>query len=132
MQYLGASDSKVDTFTVTAADGTTKDVSFTIHGTNDVVDTTAPTATITGISSRAGNNGTATFTVTFSEAVTNVTVDDFQLSGTSLKAAPFPSITSVAGSGTTYTVVVAYDGRQPNNGDRGNTLGLNLKSGTDV
>ncbi|SDK25260.1 MULTISPECIES: VCBS domain-containing protein [Bradyrhizobium] len=35
VQYLGASDSKVDTFTVTALDGTTKQVSFTIHGAND-------------------------------------------------------------------------------------------------
>jgi VCBS repeat-containing protein len=35
VQYLGANASKVDVFTVTAADGTTKDVSFTINGTND-------------------------------------------------------------------------------------------------
>jgi VCBS repeat-containing protein len=35
VQYLGAGETKVDTFTVTAADGTTKDVSFTIHGVND-------------------------------------------------------------------------------------------------
>ena len=35
VQYLGDGDSKVDSFTVTAVDGTTKDVSFTIHGSND-------------------------------------------------------------------------------------------------
>jgi VCBS repeat-containing protein len=35
VQYLGATDSKVETFTVTAFDGTTKQVSFTIHGVND-------------------------------------------------------------------------------------------------
>ena len=35
VQYLGANDTKVDTFTVTSLDGTTKQVSFTIHGTND-------------------------------------------------------------------------------------------------
>src|SRR5205807_1164092 len=35
VQFLGADDTKVDTFTVTAFDGTTKQISFTIHGTND-------------------------------------------------------------------------------------------------
>src|SRR5207253_2752523 len=35
VQYLGLGDSKVDSFTVTALDGTSKQVSFTIHGTND-------------------------------------------------------------------------------------------------
>jgi len=34
-QYLGGSDTKVETFTVTSFDGTSRDVSFTIHGTND-------------------------------------------------------------------------------------------------
>jgi VCBS repeat-containing protein len=34
-QYLGADDSKVDTFTVKSFDGTAKDVSFTTFGTND-------------------------------------------------------------------------------------------------
>src|SRR5207302_9565551 len=35
VQFLGANDSKVDTFTVTALDGTTKQISFTIHGGNN-------------------------------------------------------------------------------------------------
>ena len=35
VQHLGANDSKVDVFTVTAADGTTKDLKFTVTGTND-------------------------------------------------------------------------------------------------
>ncbi|WP_398483389.1 beta strand repeat-containing protein, partial [Tardiphaga sp.] len=35
VQYLGAGQSKVDSFTITSQDGTTKQVSFTIHGTND-------------------------------------------------------------------------------------------------
>src|SRR5207302_1712463 len=34
-QYLGANDTKIETFTVTAQDGTTKQISFTIHGAND-------------------------------------------------------------------------------------------------
>ena len=43
VQYLGASDSKVDTFTVKALDGTSQQVSFTIHGTNDAAVIGAPT-----------------------------------------------------------------------------------------
>lgn len=35
VQYLGAGDTKIDTFTVTSVDGTTKKVSFTIYGVND-------------------------------------------------------------------------------------------------
>src|SRR5262245_1441486 len=35
VDFLGANDTKVDTFTVTALDGTTKQISFTIHGTNE-------------------------------------------------------------------------------------------------
>jgi len=35
-ERLAAGETKIDTFTVTSLDGTTKDVSFTIHGTNDV------------------------------------------------------------------------------------------------
>ncbi|HXD44415.1 MAG TPA: VCBS domain-containing protein [Pseudolabrys sp.] len=36
VQYLGATDSNVDTFTVTSIDGTQKQIAFTIHGSNDV------------------------------------------------------------------------------------------------
>ena len=43
VQYLGAADSKVDTFTVTAFDGTQKQVSFTIHGANDAAVIGTPT-----------------------------------------------------------------------------------------
>ncbi|NBY31663.1 MAG: hypothetical protein EBQ60_03830, partial [Actinobacteria bacterium] len=34
-QYLGLGETKIDTFTVKSADGTTKDVTFTINGVND-------------------------------------------------------------------------------------------------
>jgi VCBS repeat-containing protein len=43
VQYLGAGDTKVDTFTLTALDGTTKQVTFTIHGTNDAAVIGTPT-----------------------------------------------------------------------------------------
>src|SRR4051794_19081 len=43
VQYLGAGDTKVDTFTVTSLDGTTKQISFTIHGVNDAAVIGVPT-----------------------------------------------------------------------------------------
>ena len=43
VQYLGAGDTKVDTFTISALDGTTKSVSFTIHGVNDAAVIGTPT-----------------------------------------------------------------------------------------
>ena len=43
VQYLGGNDSKIETFTVTALDGTSKAVSFTIHGSNDAAVIGTPT-----------------------------------------------------------------------------------------
>ena len=43
VQYLGAGQTKVDTFTVTSLDGTTKLVSFTIIGVNDTAVIGTPT-----------------------------------------------------------------------------------------
>ncbi|NLS02725.1 type I secretion C-terminal target domain-containing protein, partial [Rhizobium sp. P32RR-XVIII] len=37
VQYLNANQSKVETFRITSADGTTKDVSFTINGANEAL-----------------------------------------------------------------------------------------------
>jgi len=48
---LAAGETKIDTFTVTSLDGTTKDVSFTIHGANEapVITSSAQTGSITEI-----------------------------------------------------------------------------------
>ncbi len=43
VQYLGASDYKTETFTVSSFDGTRQTVHFTIHGTNDAAQIGAPT-----------------------------------------------------------------------------------------
>lgn len=43
VQYLGAGVTKIDTFTVTSFDGTTKQVAFTIVGTNDAAVIGSPT-----------------------------------------------------------------------------------------
>src|SRR5581483_7261538 len=42
-QYLGASDVKIDTFTISSVDGTTKQITFTIHGVNDAAVIGTPT-----------------------------------------------------------------------------------------
>jgi VCBS repeat-containing protein len=44
-QYLSATETKVDTFTVKSLDGTSKDISFTIHGTQDAPDLTVGSST---------------------------------------------------------------------------------------
>jgi VCBS repeat-containing protein len=43
VQSLGAGDSHIDVFTIAAVDGTTKDVSFTVHGVNDPAQIGDPT-----------------------------------------------------------------------------------------
>lgn len=64
-QYLGAGETKVDTFTVTALDGTTKQVSFTIMGTSDaptiVSATDAGTVTEDDATPTLSDTGTVTF-----------------------------------------------------------------------
>src|SRR5207248_2648749 len=65
------------------------------------IDKTAPTASsIVRASTSPSNASSLSWTVTFSESVTGVSTGDFALS-TSLVGA---SITSVTGSGTSYTV----------------------------
>ncbi|SFN60836.1 VCBS repeat-containing protein [Bradyrhizobium sp. Rc3b] len=45
VQYLGAGETRVETFTISALDGTAKQVSFTVHGTNDAAVIGAPAFT---------------------------------------------------------------------------------------
>src|SRR5207248_3263346 len=67
----GGTSTHVDTFTVTAADGTTKQVSFTIHGTNDAAVIGAPTvADVTEDVALVGGNLTATGSIAISDADT--------------------------------------------------------------
>src|SRR5262249_31767149 len=47
VDFLGANDTKLDTFTVTALDGTSKQISFTIHGTNEAAVITSGAAAVT-------------------------------------------------------------------------------------
>jgi VCBS repeat-containing protein len=80
VQYLGAADTKVETFTVTAFDGTTKQVSFTIHGVNDAAVIGDPT--IHDVTKNASPTTlTATGTISISDADQNQA--SFQTSVTS-------------------------------------------------
>ncbi|MBI2752540.1 MAG: type I secretion C-terminal target domain-containing protein, partial [Betaproteobacteria bacterium] len=97
------------------------------NSANYTVDTISPTATITGTSNATG--GTATFNVTFTEAVTGVSSGDFSFFGTA-DPTKFTSIV-VGGSGTAWTLTVNYPNTGPNS-QKNKTLGLNLNGGTDV
>jgi VCBS repeat-containing protein len=85
VQYLGAGQTKVDTFTVAALDGTTTQVSFTIHGTNDAAvigtptvhdvteDATNPTLTAVGsISITDADQGQAAFKTSVTSAASSL------------------------------------------------------------
>lgn len=69
----------------------------------------------------ATNADTVEFTVTFKEAVSNVSADDFQI----VSADGVSGVISVAGSGATYTVTVDDITGQ-------GSLGVGLKSSTDI
>ncbi|MDC7698454.1 type I secretion C-terminal target domain-containing protein, partial [Vogesella indigofera] len=120
------------TVLASSADGSSNSQSFTIAVTD--VDDTAPYVTsITGISFEQGNNGTARFTVTFSESVSGVNASAFTLFGSAMTSAGgIPTISQVSGSGSSWIVTVNYDSRNNANGDGGKTLGLNLSANTSI
>lgn len=85
------------------------------------IDNTAPTSTpIIRTNTALSTADTVTFDVTFSEAVANVSVEDFEISGDVMG-----TITGVTGSGSSYTVTVGSI-----SGD--GALGLNFKSGQNI
>ncbi len=97
VQNLGAGDTKIDSFTVTSLDGTSKVVNFTIHGANDAAVIGAPTVNAVTEDFAADTNGrlsaTGTMPVSDADAGQNV----FQ---TSVVAAP----------GTLGTLAILADG----------------------
>ena len=100
-QYLGANDTKVDTFTVTSLDGTSQQVSFTIHGTNDAAAIGTPTVhDVTEDSNVSNGNLTASGTISISDA------DQGQASFTGVTGAigNLGSLTLSANGAYTYTV----------------------------
>ena len=69
-QFLGAGQSKVDTFTVTALDGTTKQVSFTIHGANDGA--TIGTPTLADVTEDVGVDGSLNLTASGTISISDI------------------------------------------------------------
>lgn len=108
------------TYTVTAADSSTKDYVVTVLIAQD---STPPTVnSITRVSSNPTNLTSVDYTITFSEDVTGVDVvgpvfNNFTLTASS--GVINPSISAVNGSGTTYIVSV-------NTGNGNGTIRLNL------
>ncbi|TYL48324.1 DUF4347 domain-containing protein [Marinomonas sp. IMCC 4694] len=85
------------------------------------IDNTAPTATaIITTNTALSTADTVTFDVTFDGSVTNVNADDFEISGDVTG-----TVTSVTGSGSSYTVTVGSI-----TGD--GALGLNFKSSQNI
>ncbi|PUE29292.1 hypothetical protein B9Z39_04280 [Limnohabitans sp. JirII-29] len=107
-QYLGAAQTKVDTFTVTAADGTTKDVSFTITGTNDAAVIGSPSnASVTeDANANADGNLTASGTISISD------VDGAASLSTSVTSAQGNLGTLSLGADGSYTYSVANSATQ--------------------
>lgn len=88
-----------------------------------VVDTTPPSVTaIAPAGSPAADAASVQFSVTFDEAVSQVSADDFTLTADATLAA---AIASVSGSGTAYTVTLA-----PISGS--GSVRLDLKAGSDI
>jgi hypothetical protein len=104
---------------------TTNDNSATVSATSTatLAVTDKPiTTTISGTSIGHGSNGTATFTVTFAEAVTGLSQSEFTLGGT----ATGTSITSLTGSGAVYTVTVDYTSGNGSGSQANKSLTLNF------
>jgi hypothetical protein len=92
---------------VSVSDGKAAPVTGTLNLTASTPDTTAPqVASIVRANGAAQDTtaGTLTFTVTFDEAVTGVTADDFTIAAIGTANG---QITGISGSGTTYTVTIS-------------------------
>jgi large repetitive protein len=104
VQFLGANDTKVDTFTVTAFDGTTKQISFTIHGANDAL----VAVDDTGSATEAGgtNNGIAGTNATGNVLANDIDVPNASLAVIGSQAAPGAHGTLTLNVNGSYTYVV--------------------------
>src|SRR5512133_216819 len=103
VQFLGANDTKVDTFTVTALDGTTKQISFTIHGANDAAVIGDPTVhdVTEDVNVNVNGNLTASGTISISDADQNQA--SFQTTVTGAQG-DLGSLTLQTNGSYTYTV----------------------------
>ena len=103
VQYLGANDTKVDTFTVTALDGTTKQISFTIHGTSDAAVIGDPTVHDVTEDVNVNGSGNLTASGTISITDTDQNQASFQTGVTGAQG-NLGSLTLQANGSYVYTV----------------------------
>jgi large repetitive protein len=122
-QSLGQGATKVDTFTVTSTDGTTKEVSFTIHGVND-----APVFTTGGTGTVAENSPIST--VVYDANVTDVdgAPATFTLTGTDAGKFDIDGSTGEV----TFKVSPDYEAPTDNGGNNVYDITVNAFDGTDT
>ncbi|CAN1483525.1 Type I secretion C-terminal target domain, VC_A0849 subclass [Burkholderiaceae bacterium] len=96
-QYLRATDSKVDTFRISALDGTSKDVSFRIQGVNDAAIIGAPTASVVRENEDVSPDG-------FLSAAGTISISDADQFESAFLTTVVPS------AGTDGTLTLAADG----------------------
>ena len=104
VQFLGLGESKVDTFTVKSIDGTTKVVSFTIHGANDAAVISDPVVHSVTEDANISPAGTSTASGTLSISDVDQNQSSFQ-PGAVAGAGNLGSLTF--GADGTYTFSVA-------------------------
>jgi VCBS repeat-containing protein len=102
-QSLGAGGTKVDTFTVASADGTTKVVSFTINGVNDAAIIGTPT--VATVTEDTAVNGSGNLTAVGSISITDIDGGQAAFSTTVTSSAGNLGSLALASDGSyTYTV----------------------------
>ncbi|PWS35170.1 hypothetical protein DFH01_22960 [Falsiroseomonas bella] len=106
VQYLGAGLTKVDSFTVSAVDGTTKIVSFTITGVNDAAIIGAPT--VSSVAEDTSVNGAGDLTASGIIAISDADQGEAAFQTTVVAAAGnLGSLALAVGGSYTYTVANA-------------------------
>ncbi|WOE28704.1 VCBS domain-containing protein [Acinetobacter towneri] len=104
VQYLGAGQTKVETFTVLSADGTSHDIVITITGTNDVpVIAGDDTGAVTEDASTPNLTDTGTLTIVDADGGQAV----FQTTGITSSAGALGSLSITSAGAWTYTVANA-------------------------
>ncbi len=105
-QSLGAGETAVDTFTITALDGTTKNISFTIHGTNDAA--VIGTPSVASVTEDAGVDGVGNLTASGSVSISDVDAGQGSFTTTvTAVGTPLGSLVLAADGSYTYSVANA-------------------------
>ncbi len=105
-QSLGAGETAIDTFTITALDGTTKNISFTIHGTNDAA--VIGTPSVASVTEDLGTDGAGNLTASGSVSISDVDAGQGSFTTTvTAVGTPLGSLVLAADGSYTYSVANA-------------------------